>query len=305
MSGSLKVGRFTVAVVPVRKLSFLEKNARYMTSAVFQRLVENVKQDGQLSQFPFCVVEGEPPDERYRVLSGNHRGQAAIQAGLEEIPIIFTDEPMSRQQQVAVQLSHNAIAGEDDPLILKELFDELSGVSERLYSGLDDKTLGLLAKVNIPALSEVRLDFRTLTFLFLSEEVDIVEDALKAGLEMVKGEEVYLHRMSAYDQLLDALAKTQAAYKVSNVATSLVCFLELFRRHMSLLEDGWYDPEKDEPKHDGWVPLATLFGKDVIPADAAVVIRRAIRKMVDDGDLEEGKKWLAIERLAADYLAGA
>lgn len=174
----LKVGRFTVAIVPVSELDLLEKNARFMRAETFRRLVENVKEDGQLSQFPFCVKTAEG---RYRVLSGNHRAKAAIAAGLESIPIIYTDEAMSRQQQVAVQLSHNAIAGEDDPILLKELFEELTDVREKLYAGLDDKTLGLLAKVNLPPLADVRLDFRTLTFLFLPDELDQVKEAFAAG----------------------------------------------------------------------------------------------------------------------------
>lgn len=298
---SLKVGQFTVAVVPVRDLELLEKNARYMTSETFRRLVDNVKADGQLSQFPFCVKVGD----RYRVLSGNHRAKAAIQAGLEEIPVIFSDAPMSREQQVAVQLSHNAIAGEDDPRILKELWEELQDVSAKLYAGLDDKTLGLLAAVTVPPLAEVRLDFRSVTFLFLPEEVDELKAALDAGLQTVQGDDVYLARLSSFDQLLDGLARTQTAYKVSNAATSLLIFLSLYRRYLTALQDGWYDPATDDAKHDGWAPLASVFGKDTIPAAAAVVVRRALQSMVDRGDLDPDKLWMAIEYWAADSRAGA
>ncbi|MDF3142048.1 MULTISPECIES: hypothetical protein [unclassified Streptomyces] len=46
-------------------------------------------------------------------------------------------------------LSRNAIAGKDDPAILKELYDELESVEWRQYTGLDDKALDLLKKVDV------------------------------------------------------------------------------------------------------------------------------------------------------------
>ncbi|MFE7277922.1 hypothetical protein [Streptomyces sp. NPDC057623] len=45
---------------------------------------------------------------------------------------------------IAPQLSRNAIAGQDDPAILKELYDELESVEWRQCTGLDDKALDLL-----------------------------------------------------------------------------------------------------------------------------------------------------------------
>jgi len=45
---------------------------------------------------------------------------------------------------VAIHLSHNAIAGQDDLAILRELFDEINDVALKEYSGLDDVVLGKL-----------------------------------------------------------------------------------------------------------------------------------------------------------------
>ena len=38
-------------------------------------------------------------------------------------------KPLTEQQELAIQLSHNAIAGQDDPVILKELWDTLGDVN--------------------------------------------------------------------------------------------------------------------------------------------------------------------------------
>ncbi|MFE0256323.1 hypothetical protein [Streptomyces sp. NPDC059010] len=61
----------------------------------------------------------------------DHRALAAIEAGLPQIWWMQIDEPLPRQRQIALQLSHNAIAGQDDLTILKELYDELESVGWR------------------------------------------------------------------------------------------------------------------------------------------------------------------------------
>ena len=73
-----------------RELKLLKMNARFMRHEEFQRLVANVKKDGQLTSAPFAALD--PADGKYEVLSGNHRVQAAVSAGLEKIPCIITDD---------------------------------------------------------------------------------------------------------------------------------------------------------------------------------------------------------------------
>lgn len=303
MSELIVYGPFTIEVVAVDSLDLLEKNARFMRNETFRRLVENVKQDGQLSQIPFCVRR---PGDRFLVLSGNHRVKAAKAADLTAIPVVYyTDKVLTPDEELAIQLSHNAIAGEDDPVILKELWDGLESVTLKQYSGLDDKILGALLKAPMPALSDVRLDFRTTTFLFLPEEVERVKAVFAEAKDLVKGEAVLLARLSEYDQLLDAIAATNSAYGIANGATGLLVLLEIFARHQTDLVDGWFDGETQAIKRKGWVPMSSIFGSDTMPAEAALVVKQAVEKMVGNGDLESTSRWLAVERWAADYLAGA
>ena len=116
----------TVTVDP-RALLLLEKNARFMKPEVFRRLVENVRRDGVLTSLPFCVREGEG----LRVLSGNHRVLAAIEAGLVEVDVLVSLTPLSIARQRAIQLSHNSLTGEDDPVTLRELFGEIEDLDWR------------------------------------------------------------------------------------------------------------------------------------------------------------------------------
>ena len=120
------------------ELRLLEKNARYMKGPQFERLVENIRRDGVLTSFPLAHRDGDA----LVVISGNHRVSAAIKAGIEESDVIEVTSPLTRQQFVALQLSHNAIAGHDDPNILRSLYDELDfGWKE--YSGLTDDAFNI------------------------------------------------------------------------------------------------------------------------------------------------------------------
>ena len=48
-----------VIKVNPREIKLLEVNARFMTADEFQKLVENVKRDGCLTQLPFCVYNDD------------------------------------------------------------------------------------------------------------------------------------------------------------------------------------------------------------------------------------------------------
>ena len=191
-----------VVHVDPKTLKLLEVNARFMRHEEFQRLVANVKQDGQLTSAPFAARN---PDGTYEVLSGNHRVQAAIAAGLETIPCIITDDELSKEQRIAIQLSHNAIVGQDDPDTLKKLYDEIFDIDLKEYSGLDDKTLGLLDKAASQAMTEANLEYQVLSVVYLPDELKdaqrIIDKAKDAGKNSAA---VWLAKDSEYDRWLDA-----------------------------------------------------------------------------------------------------
>ncbi len=161
--------------VDPRRLKLLDVNARFMPHEQYNRLVENIRRDGALTSVPFCALykflEDDSEIEFWRddqtnedfpvweVLSGNHRTMASIDAQLPTITVMVTDEPMDEDKRIAFQLAHNAIEGEDDPAILRELYEKISNVDDKIYSGLDDKTLDLLEQVQPLSMSESNLTF--------------------------------------------------------------------------------------------------------------------------------------------------
>lgn len=279
-------------------LRLLTKNARYMRHEVYAQLVANIKRDGKLTSVPFAFLE----DGAYTVLSGNHRVRAAIDAGLDEIDVMVTDDPLTHEQQVAIQLSHNSLAGEDNLAVLKDLYQEIEDLDLRAYSGLDDKTLALLEEVKVPAMSEANLSYQTIPLIFLPSEIEEAKAAFEEARNLVSSDEVWMARFEDYDAFLDGLAAASSAYAVSNVATALAVVLGVFHRHQEDLAEGWYGEE--EPKHKKWVPLVSVFGTYDVPASAAQVIRKAVIKMRDRGEVRTSALWQALEYWAADYLSG-
>ncbi|GAA3721406.1 hypothetical protein GCM10022224_103730 [Nonomuraea antimicrobica] len=284
-----------------RALTRLPVNARYMRKEEYDRLVANVRRDGCLTSVPLIYSGGEYDEGHELILSGNHRCDAAVDAGLDEIDCMLIEEHLSPQQLVALQLSHNSIAGEDDPATLKHLYDQLDDVDWRAYSGLDDEQLGLLAEVQPEGLSEANLDFATVSLIFLPPELEAAREAFDAS--RFGQDESWLSARADYEQTLDTLASTHAAHKVGNVATALHIILTLAERHLDDLREGYTAPD-GSASHTGRVGLETVLGARSLPATAAVTINKAIAAAEGRGEIDPGQGWQLLERLTGEYLSG-
>lgn len=282
-------------------LQLLPVNARYMRKEEYDRLVANVRRDGCLTSVPLVYGGGEYEEGRELVLSGNHRTMAAVDAGVDEVDVMLIEEHLSEQQLVAIQLSHNSIAGEDDPATLKQLYDQLDDVDWRAYSGLDDDQLNLLAEVSPEGLSEANLDFATVSLIFLPPELEAARVAFDQA--RVGQNESWLAARADYEQVLDSLASTHAAHKVGNVATALHAILAIVENHLTDLQAGYQSPD-GEPLHAGTVGLETVLGARSLPASAAVTINKAIAAAEGREEIPQGQGWRLLERLAGEYLAG-
>lgn len=278
MDTQTRIETRTVRLDP-RGLKLLDLNARYMRHEVFQRLVENIRRDGGLTgNTPFAWrlhddTTGEPVDpETYEVLSGNHRVKAAIAAEIDMIDVTVTDDYLPTVRRRAIQLSHNALAGEDDPAVLRTIYESIGDVELRLYTGLDDKALNLLTDISVSALSEAGLDFQTIGVTFLPHERDAVEDAWTQARKVLSDADGYwLARWDDYDRLMDALEAAGQAYGVKNTATALMVVLDIFWRHVDELQDGYLaGGEPVDPKRA--VPTVSVIGL-TMPAALAAKIR--------------------------------
>ena len=274
-------------------LKLLDLNARYMRHETFARLVDNIRTDGGLTgNTPFAWLvhddttqqplgkEGENYEPIYEVLSGNHRVKASIAAGLTEIDICLTDDYLPPDRRAAIQLSHNAISGEDDPATLKTIYEGISDTEMRIYSGLDDKTLKLLDEVTVAPMSEAALTFQTVSMTFLPDEAAIVQEAFDQARKQAAGAKGHwLARWSDYDRTMDALEMASQAYGVKNTATALMIVMDVFSRHLTDLSEGYITAD-EQPRQKGQrVPIQTVLGRQDIPSGTAAKLRKALNKI--------------------------
>lgn len=287
-----------------RDLVLLERNAHFMVPEKYQRLVENVRADGCLTSVPLVV---RMDDGRYEVRSGNHRTRAAIEVGLASIHVMCVDDKLEADRLLAMQISHNTINGEDDPAVLKELFEEIDDVDWRAFAGIDDATLDLMDHVQPVSLNEANLRYTAVTFVFLPHELPEMREAFDLARELLDTNgEVWLASMTEYDSLMDSLAAASGAHDIKNQALAMRLLVRLAANHLDDLVEGWWDENADAPlRGRQWVPLVSLFGVGEIPADAAGIVYKALERMKGQGDLTNKTLWQALELWAADYLAGA
>lgn len=205
-------------------IRLLDKNARYMTNEMFQNLVDNIRKDGNLSSVPLCYRE---KDGQVHALSGNHRVMAAAKAEVKQILVFVITGELTKDEQVAIQLSHNAIAGKDDPVLLKALWDEITDLELKVYAGLDTETIRQLESMEFDSISEARLDYKVMTFLFLPEEAERLKEVLEKTSEAFSGDGAFVMSRKHYDKVFEAIVKAKDAYEIVNNPTAVMKLIEL------------------------------------------------------------------------------
>ncbi|BDT39504.1 hypothetical protein [Streptomyces yaizuensis] len=282
-----------------RTLRRLEVNARFMRKEQYDRLVSNIRRDGCLTSLPLIWSEDGADEGQELILSGNHRADGAVDAGLEEIDCMLIVGPISQARRIGLQISHNAITGEDDMATLAQLYEAIDDLDWREYSGLDDKTLALMADVNLEGISEANLDFQTVQLVFLPPELAAAKEAFAEA--KAPADERWVAAYKEYDRLIDALNDVSGAHNVGNLATALGVVLSVFESHLEDLAEGFLGPD-GEALHAGRVGWAAVTGTRVIPAKSAAVLTAAVQEAQRVGDVDKGSGWQILERLAADYV---
>ncbi len=223
---------YRLGLAPPDELKPAPKNARFMRHETYARLVENIQRDGNLSSLPFCWKSGDA----FYILSGHHRVDAARQAGVRLILFLYTDAALTEAERTAIQLSHNALVGEDNLAILKELYESLESYDAKAYSGLDDKTIGLLAEIAPATFQEAHLDFEQVNLLFLPAEVEAL-DKLVERLRATRGDaRTYAAHLADWPAFWEMLLRFKDAAKIVNTATALVEIIRIVTEHLDALE---------------------------------------------------------------------
>ena len=217
ISKALYGDALTLAVMDPKDISLLKKNARILKKDVFQQLTANIGRDKRLSSVPLCH---RLSDGRVEVLSGNHRVQASVEAGIERILVMIIEEDLTRSQAVAIQLSHNALVGEDDPALLAELWAEIEDI------GLSSDVVEKLDKIDLTSFTTPQVSTRTMTFAFVDSEAERL-NAVLDDLDGLPAKEIWLADVGQFDRFFDLLEATKRTFDVRNASLAMLKLMDL------------------------------------------------------------------------------
>lgn len=213
-----------------RSLSRLKKNARYMTGQQMKRLTENIKRDGVLTSVPLVHREGE----HLVVLSGNHRVEAAIAAGLQEVTVMEVLSDLTPEHRVALQLSHNSLTGQDDPSILFELYDSLS-LDEKLFSGLTDDQFKI-EELDVTGLSIGNPSYEEISLMFLPAEAEAFKQLVQRIEKRSKKPYTLTAVYGEFDRIFDAIVRVKEKLNIYNTALAFSMMASLAIERLDQLE---------------------------------------------------------------------
>lgn len=228
-------------VSPVNDCVGLEKNAHYMDKGTLDKLVNNVSEDGFLSQLPFGMLRA---DGKYLILSGNHRLKASIKAKLEYILILYVDE-LPKDKQIAYQLSHNSLVGKDDLKMLKEIYDEMDTIDAREFSGLNGVDFIDLDKVVTTQINDDDIELTEVKFLFVesrSKNVQCVLDILGRA-KICENSHLVLGDFEAF---ISILTEVEKKYNIKSMTVAFSKMIDICEEHLNNLPDENKEEKKNE-----------------------------------------------------------
>lgn len=207
----------------------LEKNAHYMAKEIQDRLTENIKQDGFLSQLPFAMKRAE--DGKFLILSGNHRLKSAIKAGLEYILVLYVDE-ISKDRQIGYALSHNALVGKDDLQMLKEIYNEIQSIESREFTGLNGLKFIDIEKVPTTSINDGDIELTEMKFLFIESRKHDVEGVLKE-LEKHNLTETSALIYGSFEEYIKVATAIKKAYDIKSNTVAFSKMVEICKEHLA------------------------------------------------------------------------
>jgi len=212
--------------VELSLIDLVEKNARFMAQDTFRQLIANIKRDGQLTSVPFLV---EHNTGRYTVISGNHRVQAAKMAGIIKATfIVVHEDDITKDEILAIQLSHNSIVGQDDPEILKELLEEITDIAMKEYAHISNEILDAVKDVDY-VIDMPNNEIVPVTLMFVDTN-KLKFDELMETLDTLTPRELEnttLVNIETLKKLNDITAKVGQKYKIKSQALAICKMVEL------------------------------------------------------------------------------
>lgn len=226
------MSKWKLATIDIGLIDEAELNANQMSEQAFNRLVANIKQSGGLSSAIGCYRK---EDGRFVIISGHHRYRACVKLRYKEVPVIYADEnDLTKDEIIALQLSHNSLHGDDNKGILKRLFEEIQSVDFKEFAHID---VNEIKDINMESISFVaESEHFTISFILYRNDYE----ALKELLGIIKEESEHNDMVVLADgenteqHLLSLMREINKKFKVKSSNISFAKILELAKKQLSI-----------------------------------------------------------------------
>lgn len=197
-----------------------DMNARVMEDEKFRRLTENIKAEGDLESLP--LVTPVPGRNEFYIISGHHRTRAARSAGIMVIHVIVIERELTPDEITSKQLSHNSLAGYDDPDVLAELYNSIRDLDAKLATGLTDLETAMEAPMVPTSQVEVSFNYEPVYILFLSRQAEAfvgMFDRLEQEVPIFAAD---MEDFDAYVKMVGSVTKHEGIRNISGVMSHII-----------------------------------------------------------------------------------
>jgi hypothetical protein len=195
-------------------------NANVMPVGMFNALVANIRKNAAMESIPLCATRIETPD-KIEVVSGHHRVRGANAAGIE-FGVVLLYRGLTDSEIKAKQLSHNAIQGQSDPDIVREIFSRIVDIDAKVESYIDPDTLQAptepvrFEQIDVDPLA----DAKTVTLVFMPVQLRDFTTAM--NLLKTEPDTIYLANRDAFDGFRSAVNRVRTDLEILAYPTALI-----------------------------------------------------------------------------------
>lgn len=217
--------------IEVQRIVPAELNANKMTEADFKKLMENIQKSGGLSSAITCYVKS---DGKFVIISGHHRYEACVKLGYSKVPVIYADESdLTRDEIIALQLSHNSLHGADDKGILKKMFEEIKSIDFKTFANINIDEIGSLELDNYAFAPE--MVHYTVSFVLYENAFNNLKSLLELTDEAVPKSDLVIiaNGEDTEDELLTLLRDVKKEYQIKSSGIALSKIIELATQSFS------------------------------------------------------------------------
>jgi len=192
-------------------------NAQSMSKAMFDQLVDNIKNTGAPESLPLLVKV----DGGIEIISGHHRTRAIRAAG-QKMFLALMYESLDRARIHSKQLAHNSINGTSDPEIVQRIWERITDVQARFEAFIDPRMFDSLKPISFkPVDVDMQATAKTVLIVFLPTQLQDFDAALDAIMPKSDVDKVYLANRETYEGWRAALLKTRTHLEIVNAPTAL------------------------------------------------------------------------------------